>query len=116
MTEKDIQNNIRIRISELRGLSLRYQVGLFFTKTGIPVKIGEPGTSDLICAIPKRITTADVGKTIAVFTAIETKKENDSTDKARKISQGNFISRIKALGGYAGIAKCNEDLEKIINP
>lgn len=95
-------------------MSLRYQVGLFYSPQGDPVRIGENGVSDLICCVPVVVTADMVGQRIGVFTAIETKKQNDSTAKARKISQGNFIARVKALGGFAGIARSVEDVEGVI--
>ena len=74
MKENEIQQGIRLRLSEMRaGLYLRYNVGTFLTMDGRPVKIGEPGVSDLIGITPRVITQADVGKTIGVFSAIETK-------------------------------------------
>ncbi len=100
MNENKIQSDIRLRLSEMRaGIFLRYQVGTFFTADGRVVKVGEPGVSDLIGITPHVITQADVGKTIGVFTALETKKVKDSTTKARKESQGNFIRLVKSFAG-----------------
>lgn len=117
MKENQIQSDIRLRLSEIQaGVYLRYNVGTFLTMDGRPVKIGEPGVSDLIGITPRVVTQDDVGKTIGVFTAIETKQVKDSTSKARKISQGNFIRRIKELGGIAGICRSVEDAEKMVRP
>lgn len=113
-TEKNIQNEIRLHLSKRGAMSLRYQVGLFYSPQGDPVRIGEVGVSDLICCVPITITADMVGKRIGVFTAIETKKQKDNTAKERKISQGNFIDRVKALGGFAGIARSIEDVEGVI--
>ena len=116
-SEATIQSDIRLRLSEIQaGVYLRYNVGTFLTMDGRPVKIGEPGVSDLIGITPRVITQDDVGKTIGVFTAIETKQVKDSTSKARKISQGNFIRRIKELGGIAGICRSVEDAEEMVSP
>lgn len=116
MKENQIQQGIRLRLSEMRaGLYLRYNVGTFLTMDGRPVKIGEPGVSDLIGITPRVITQADVGKTVGVFTAIETKQTKDSTTKERKESQGNFIRRIQGLGGIAGICRSVEDAEKLVS-
>jgi len=113
ITEKNIQKEIRLHLSERGAMSLRYQVGLFYSPKGDPVRIGEKGVSDLICCVPITITAEMVGKKIGVFTAIETKKVNDGTAKERKMSQGNFIKRVKALGGFAGIARSIEDVENL---
>lgn len=117
MRENIIQQNIRLRLSELGGnLFLRYNVGTFLTMdTGTPVKIGEPGVSDLIGCVSRVIQPEDVGKTIAVFAALETKQVKDTTTKERKASQGRFIQRVKDLGGIAGIVRSVEDAEKLIS-
>jgi hypothetical protein len=114
-SEAAIQSEIRLRLSEMRaGIFLRYQVGTFLTMDGRPVKIGEPGVSDLIGITSRVITQSDVGKTIGVFTAIETKKAKDSTARARKESQGNFLNLIRSHGGIAGICRSVEDAEKLV--
>lgn len=115
MNENKIQSDIRLRLSEMRaGIFLRYQVGTFMTLDGRPVKVGEPGVSDLIGITPHVITQDDVGKTIGVFTALETKKVKDSTTKARKESQGNFIRLVKSFGGLGAIVRSVGDAESVI--
>ena len=113
--ESHIQANIRLRLSEIRaGLFLRYNVGTFLTMDGRMVSIGEPGVSDLIGIVPHVVTSEDVGRTIGVFTAIETKQVKDHTAKKRKESQGNFIRRVRELGGLASIARSVEDAEGLV--
>ena len=113
--ENVIQSEIRLRLSEMRaGIFLRYQVGTFLTMDGRPVKIGEPGVSDLIGITPHVITQADVGRTVGIFTALETKQVKDSTSKDRKASQGNFLRRINVLGGLGAIVRSVEDAESVI--
>lgn len=114
--ESEIQRDIRIRLSEIGGnLFLRYNVGTFLTMDGRPVKIGVPGVSDLIGCVSRKITEEDVGKTVAVFTVIETKQEKDHTAAERKRKQGAFIARVRELGGMGGIARSVKDAEKIIS-
>lgn len=107
--ESVIQTEVRLRLSKLRMLFLRYQVGLFYTRDGRPVKVGEPGVSDLIGMVPHVVTQEDVGRTIGVFTVMETKQLKDSTDKARKESQGNFLRLVNRGGGVAAIVRSEED-------
>lgn len=114
--ENIIQANIRLRLSEMRaGIFLRYNVGTFLTMDGRPVKIGEPGVSDLIGITPHVVTQEDVGRTIGVFTALETKQLKDTTAKSRKLSQGNFLKQVNALGGLGAIVRSVEDGESVIN-
>jgi hypothetical protein len=59
-------------------------------------------SSDLILAIPRRITPAMVGTTIAQFGSIETKRPGwayKGTD--REVGQLAWITLIEKLGGYA---------------
>ena len=115
MKEAAIQKDVRLRFSELRaGVLLRYQVGLFYSPDGTPVKIGETGVSDLIGIIPHVITPEDVGRTVGVFVAAETKQVRDSTTKARKESQGNFMSMVKRFGGISGIVRSVGDIEDMV--
>ena len=114
-SEATIQANIRLRLSEMRaGLFLRYNVGTFLTMDGRTVKIGEPGVSDLIGCTPHVVTQEDVGRTIGVFTAMETKQVKDSTEKERKKKQGNFLALVRSLGGLAGIVRSEEDAVKLV--
>ena len=73
--------------------------------TGTP-----PGYSDGTGWTPVVITQEMVGKTVAVFTAIEVK-----TAKGRATpDQINFIKQVKDCGGIAGVARCEEDAIGII--
>ena len=112
--ESVIQTSIRLRLSKLRMLFLRYNVGTFWTKDGRPVKIGEPGVSDLIGMVPHVVTQEDVGRTIGVFTVMETKQLRDSTDKARKESQGAFLRLVNRGGGVAAIVRSEEDAVDVV--
>jgi hypothetical protein len=115
MRENQIQSAIRLRLSEMRaGIFLRYTVGTFLTLDGRPVKIGEPGVSDLIGITPHVITKDDVGRTVGVFTALETKQVKDWTAKARKESEGNFLRKLNEGGGLGAIVRSVEDAENVI--
>ena len=67
------------------------------------------GSSDCIGWTPVVITQQMVGTTIAVFTAVEVKDEGAATR-----GQVNFISQVKASGGFAGIARSAEDALRLI--
>ena len=59
------------------------------------------GSSDLIGWKPTVITPEMVGKTLAVFTAIEVKTQTGRASKEQIV----FIERVKSDGGIAGIAR-----------
>lgn len=72
------------------------------------------GSSDLIGWTPITITPDMIGKKIAVFTAIEVKKNKRGSYGATD-GQKLFINAVRRNGGYAGVADCKQDMEDIIN-
>lgn len=59
-------------------------------------------SSDLILAIPRRITAADVGRTLAQFGAIETKRPGwRYTGKDQEPGQAAWLALITKIGGFA---------------
>jgi hypothetical protein len=89
---------------------------LFAKKDGvIPVKQGQhilinskrihyglyKGSGDYIGWTPVIITPEMIGQTVAVFTSIEEKTENDSMSNEQK----NWFRRVKEAGGIAEIYK-----------
>ena len=69
------------------------------------------GSSDLIGWKSIEVTPDMVGKNIAIFVAIEVKAKKGVTSDAQK----NFIDRVKAAGGRAGIARNTIDAINILN-
>lgn len=114
MIEAVIQAKIRLAMGRLRILMLRYQVGMFWTKDGRPVKIGEVGVSDLIGMVPHVVTQADVGRTIGVFTVLETKKVKDRTKEEQRVPQEAFLRLVNRNGGIAAIVRSEEDAVDVV--
>jgi hypothetical protein len=74
------------------------------------IKIGAPGMSDLGGLTSHEITAADIGRTLAIYLAIECK-----AGKARaNPEQTAFLEMVARLGGRAGIARSIEDAGRII--
>ncbi len=63
------------------------------------------GSSDIIGWTPVVITPEMVGRTVAVFTAIESKGEGGGASD----EQENFIARISEAGGIAAVAFTPEE-------
>lgn len=105
MLESPIQRDIRTKLGELKLPFFRYQVGLFYTERGTPVKIGVEGVSDLIGIIPYTVRPEDVGRTIGVFVALEVKKPKGAVRKA----QAPFLQTINRLGGIGAVVRSPED-------
>jgi len=74
--------------------------------------VANPGGSDLIGWRSLTVTPGMVGQKLAIFVAIEVKGEHSkATDHQR-----NFIGRVRADGGLAGVARTVEDALAIISP
>lgn len=69
------------------------------------------GSSDLIGWTTVTVTPEMVGKEIAVFTAIEVKKEIESTASAKQI---NFLTVIRKMGGFAGLARSSDEASRLL--
>ncbi len=69
------------------------------------------GSSDLIGWTSVVITPEMVGRTVAVFTAIETKGERTRTTP----EQFAFIDTVQLAGGKAGIVRTVEEAERVIH-
>ena len=109
-SERDIQAEIWEAMGKFSVL-FRNNVGARLDKKGRLIRFGlVKGSSDLIGWTPVKVTQNMVGKTVAVFTAIEVKtKRGKATD-----SQLYYIGRVQADGGYAGVARNVEDALKVI--
>lgn len=101
--ETKVQNAVWTKHCEESGGRLfRNNVGVATFPGGQTVKYGLcVGSSDLIGWTPITITPDMVGRTVAVFTAFETKR----AVKAKKATpkQINFVEHVRAAGGIAGV-------------
>jgi hypothetical protein len=113
MNEQSIQQHIRLALSESGSRMFRNNQGGYKDATGRWVRYGvaNPGGSDLIGWTPVKITPDMVGRTIAVFTAVEVKGPKTKVTP----EQTNFIDRVKIDGGLAGVARSPEDARQITN-
>lgn len=68
------------------------------------------GSSDIIGWTPHRVTDADIGRLIAVFTAIDAKRPGEHATA----EQCDFFDAVRAHGGIAGVAVSPEQAEAII--
>lgn len=77
-------------------------MGLYRTDKGHWVKYGLcNGSSDLIGWTEYVVRPEDVGRKMAVFTAIETKASKGGRKREEQL---NFISAVQRAGGIAGFA------------
>lgn len=124
--ESTVASHIRLDAA-YQGVDLwRNNVGAFQDETGRWIRYGlcndSPKTakyvksSDYIGMTPITITPDMLGKTVAVFTAVETKpsdwKYNPSDQ--RSAAQNAFHEIVKRAGGFAGFARTVEEFRRII--
>lgn len=125
MAEHKIQNEIRLALSQAGATMFRNNTAMAWVGSKIdrfpggkillhdarPLHAGLcEGSSDLIGWTPVEITPDMVGKTLAVFTAVEVKSPTGRPTGPQK----NFIDQIQKAGGAAGVARSAEDAREII--
>lgn len=107
--ETPIMREILLALSSAGARAFRNNVGVakFFDKHGEERRVRYglcTGSSDIIGLVPVKITSDMVGKTVAVFTAIEVKDAGRQTEEQRR-----FIAMVKDRGGIAGVARSVSD-------
>lgn len=112
------QQQVRLKVAHAGGLSWRNNVGATPSRCPgcgarqQPVRYGLANdsaklnerikSSDLICAIPRLIRPQDVGRTIAQFGSIETKRPGWRYTGAKQESgQAAWLALIERIGGFA---------------
>jgi hypothetical protein len=92
----------------------RNNCGQMQAKNGQWVRYGiaNPGGSDLIGYLPVIITAEHVGRTLAVFVAIEAK----SSDGRLRPEQQQFLKVASELGAIVCVAKSEADAEMALVP
>ena len=111
-SESSIKHIIRTKLSENPSIRLfNNSVGVVKDRQGNVFQFGlAPGSSDLIGWCSRVVTTADIGKKIAQFLAIEVKSP---TGKLSPI-QRNFLVAVSCGGGLSGVARNTEQALEIL--
>jgi hypothetical protein len=100
MSEIDIQNTIRIELSEY-AITFRANVGIFYTKDGRPISSGLPkGFSDLF----------GFRKSDGRIFFLEVKNEKGKLSEQQK----HFLESMKKLGAIVGVARSPKEAIEII--
>lgn len=125
--ENTVQQEIQIEAPKFACILMRNNSGALKDDTGRLVRYGLGNvskqhndrlkSSDLIGFTKVIVTPEMVGQAIAIFTAIEVKKEdwneNKKLDK-REQAQNNFINWIKNNGGIASFCNCAHKIKDIL--
>lgn len=106
---------IKIRAGAHGCALFRNVVGVFQTVQGQWIKAGlGPGSSDTIGWTRVKVTPAMVGKTVAVFTALEVKTPGTWTEPKRLEAQKKFVDAVARDGGIAAFVDGPDQAEVAI--
>lgn len=99
-----------IRIS--RAGTIQVQFGDVLVRQARPLRAGlTDGGSDLIGWSPHVVTAADIGKTLAIFTAVEAKTPHTRMTRAQRA----FLDAVRTTGGIAILAHEAADLPQSVD-
>lgn len=122
-SESEIQQEIQLEAPKLKVTLLRNNNVAFKDENGRMVRAGLGNTSpnlpyrssDLIGWSEVLVTPEMVGKTLAVFTCIEVKREDwkPKYQDAREVLQRNFIEWVKSKGGIAAMINSVDQFRKL---
>jgi hypothetical protein len=124
--EDEVQQLILLEAPKHHSILFRNNSGACKDETGRVIRYGLCNTSakqneklkssDLIGITMVVVTPDMVGKCLAVFTAIEVKREDwkPPLNDKRYMAQRNFIDFVISRGGLAGFANCVEKFKQII--
>lgn len=121
-SESEIQQAIQLEAPKMGVTLMRNNNVAFKDENGRMVRAGlgnvSPNqpykSSDLIGFTEIIITEQMIGQRIAIFTAVEVKREDWKAGKdEREEKQNNFIRWIKSRGGIAGMVNSVDDFVKL---
>jgi hypothetical protein len=124
MKEQDIQIRIQLALSKRNAKIFRNNVGVgwqgkSYRRPSGDIVIENPrplhaglcvGSSDLIGWRSVVVTSDMVGKTVAIFTAVEVKQPKKKPTEVQR----NFINVVLEAGGYAGVATSEDEALDIL--
>ena len=109
--EREVVGPVRLALQKLGVILFRNNTGAFKDKIGRWIHYGLcKGSSDYIGFTPYIVRAHDIGRKIAVFTAIETKSSNGKATS----EQENFISVVRDNGGIAGVIRTPDHAQSLI--
>jgi len=122
-SESEIQQEIQLEAPRMRVNLMRNNSGAAKDITGRLIRYGlgqvsknqAYKSSDLIGWTEVVVTPEMVGRTLAVFTAIEVKKEDWKPNyrDTRELHQRNFIEWVKSRGGIAAMINSVDEFKKL---
>lgn len=107
---RTVQNPAMLAASQLGALAWRQQSGLFYTREGIPVRVGLPGMSDCGMIVSLTITPDMVGRTIGVAVQTEFKTHRGQQSEA----QHNWQQAVEQRGGIYRLIRSPDEMIGLI--
>lgn len=114
MRESEVTTRVRLALQKLGVTLWRNNIGSYKDHRGTWVRYGicNPGGSDCIGLTEHVIRPEDVGRKVAIFTAIEMKRSNGGRlSEAQQL----FLSFIKERGGIAGVAHSEDEARAVLS-
>ena len=124
-SEAEVSDDVVIETSKYGLRLFRNNSGAFKDSRGVPVRFGLGNvskrfnklmkTSDYIGWTPVVSTPEMVGKTVAVFTALEIKEADwKYSGDEREVAQKKFIDLVNNSGGIASFIKSVEQVKQLV--
>lgn len=124
-SEAEVTDEVIIESSKHGMRLFRNNSGSFIDSRGVPVRFGLGNiskrfnklmkTSDYIGWTPVVITPEMVGKTVAVFTALEIKEADwKYSGDEREVAQKKFIDLVNNSGGIASFIKSVDQVKQMV--
>ena len=111
MTEQNYMKKVQLAAPHHGVMLYRNNVGVCRAADGRVVRFGLcKGSSDLIGWHTREITEDDVGRTLAVFTAVETKTRNGTL----RPEQAAFLAAVERDGGRALVLREGDDIAEAL--
>ena len=110
--ESPLLRSIQIALSRIGARVFRNNVGVLKDARGRHVRYGlAVGSSDLIGWAPVKVDESMVGKTLAVFMAVEVKAGRTRVSKG----QEDFLAAVRTAGGIAVVARGESEVVAAIS-
>jgi hypothetical protein len=110
-TEANIMRAIQVACTAPDTRLWRFNCGNFLLADGRRIIVGTPGMADLQGLRSVTITADMVGRTVAIYCAVEVKRDRRAK---RTEAQAAFIDTVRDLGGLAGFACSIDEARQIL--
>jgi len=111
VSEQELQQRIRLQLGSSPVRLWRNNVGALRDERGRLVTYGLcKGSSDLIGLRQVLIGPEHLGKTMAVFSAIEVKAPKGRLREEQRL----FLELVERFGGYSGVARSVEEAARVL--